>query len=95
MTTPAEDRILTSDDVGADPAPRWPIDIRPNGTVLFDGIAIGGLDVTGGPTLHDPLATDEPRLTLNLGWMRLAGLHVRLQDDPDVDHHRDGIVLER
>lgn len=66
------------------------ITIRPNGTLLFDGIAIGGLDA--GAMLDDGT---NARLTLNLGWMRLAGLHITVQADPDVDRKRDGIVLER
>ena len=73
--------------VGTDAAPEstWPIEVRPNGTVIYDGIAIGGLDLVG----------TAPRLTVNLGWCRLAGLSVTVQGDPDVDRKRGGVVLSR
>lgn len=73
----------------------WPIEVRPNGTILFDGIAIGGLDLTEPPPGTPISVTESPRLTLNAGWIRLAGLRFRVQDDPSVDSHRDGLVLER
>lgn len=34
-------------------------------------------------------------LTINLGWARLAGLGVRVENDPAVDRFRSGVVLER
>jgi len=34
-------------------------------------------------------------VTLNLGWMRLAGLGLIVEDDPQQDRHRDGVVLRR
>jgi hypothetical protein len=34
-------------------------------------------------------------LSVNLGWARLAGLKVRIEADPTVDRHRNGVVLER
>lgn len=74
-------------------AVQWPLDIRPNGTVTYDGIAIGGLmfvvDAGEEPNIS------YPRLTLNLGWMRAAGLHVTIEGDPRVDRQRGGTVLER
>lgn len=78
----------------------WPIEIRPNGTVIYDGIAIGGLDfadamIRDGVAGAEPARVSSPRLTLNLGWLRLAGVGIRIEDDPTVDHHRDGVVLER
>jgi len=48
--------------------------------------------------LHDGLPVgsyDDGTLTVNLGWCRLAGLSVRVEDDPQVDRHRDGVALER
>lgn len=64
-----------------------PLAIRPNGTVTYDGIAIGGLALD--------LEAEGDRLTLNLGWMRAAGLHVTIEGDPRVDRQRGGTVLER
>jgi hypothetical protein len=34
-------------------------------------------------------------LELNLGWCRMAGLSLRVHDDPAIDRHRGGIALER
>lgn len=69
----------------------WPIEVRANGTVIFDGIAIGGLSVDA----LEGDAPERPRLTLNLGWLRLAGVGITLENDPTVDRNRTGIVLER
>lgn len=55
--------------------------VRDEGAILFDGMAVG--------RYHDG------KLTVNLGWARLAGLGIVVQADPDVDRKRDGIVLER
>lgn len=79
---------------------QWPLDIRPNGTVTYDGIAIGALDFTdeevpAGTPITAPPTVAVPRLTLNLGWMRAAGLHVTIEGDPRVDRQRGGTVLER
>lgn len=38
---------------------------------------------------------DTEVLVLNLGWMRMAGLGVRVQGDPDVDRNRSGVVFTR
>lgn len=79
----------------------WPLAVRPNGTLTFDGIAIGALEFVGGAPLPPPVGEKagaeraEPRLTLNLGWLRAAGLHVRIEGDPQVDRKRGGLVLER
>lgn len=74
----------------------WPIEIRPNGTVIYDGIAIGGLDLTdtdvGGKGCDE---CEFPRLTLDLGWCKAAGLRVLIKADPAVDRKRGGIFLER
>jgi len=72
----------------------WPIEVRPNGTVMYDGIAIGGLDYDVADT-ESIVATGKPRLTLNLGWIRAAGLRIKVLDDPAVERHRDGITLDR
>lgn len=74
----------------------WPIEVRPNGTVIFDGIAIGGLDFTNEDADGKGCEGLEiPRLTLNLGWMRAAGMRITIEGDPRVDRNRTGIVLER
>lgn len=57
------------------------LDIRDDDAVMFDGFPVGVLDAGV--------------LTLNLGWCRLAGLSLRVEDDPSIDHHRDGVALER
>lgn len=38
---------------------------------------------------------EDSTVILNLGWCRLAGLSVRIEDDPKVDRHRDGLILDR
>lgn len=35
------------------------------------------------------------QITLNLGWCRMAGIAVTIEDDPKIDHHRGGIFLHR
>lgn len=67
--------------------PDWPIEIRPNGTVIYDGVAIGGLSLD--------TDTPRPRLTLNLGWMRAADVGITIEGDPQVDRKRGGVVLKR
>lgn len=37
----------------------------------------------------------EPVITLNLGWMSMAGVHIRVLADPVVDRKRDGVLLDR
>lgn len=83
-----------TETAGAETATKdWPIEVRPNGTIVFDGIAIGGLDLV----VEDDGVPDKqhPRVTLNLGWCRAAGVRVRVEGDPRVDHQRNGLVLER
>lgn len=63
------------------PDPESPWTIKDNGALCFDGMVVGKLEAE--------------RLTVNLGWAKAAGLAVTVQDDPAVDHHRGGIVLER
>lgn len=54
---------------------------RDDGLLSYDGIAIGN-QVDG-------------HLVLNLGWLRAAGLRIKLLADPEVDNRRGGVVLER
>jgi hypothetical protein len=63
---------------------------RPNGTLVYNGMAVGRVDTE---TMLDD--GTNARLVLNLGWMKAAGLRVTVQGDPEVDHRRNGIVLER
>lgn len=65
---------------------KYALDIRPDGKVILDGIVCGRIEESDDGGL---------RLTLNLGWCREAGFHVKLLADPEVDRHRDGVVLER
>lgn len=55
--------------------------VRPNGSLVYDSIVVGRVD--------------NSTLVLNLGWARAAGLGVRVEADPAVDHKRGGIVLAR
>lgn len=34
-------------------------------------------------------------LVLHLSWLKMAGLHVKVFGDPEVDRKRDGVVFER
>ena len=54
---------------------------KPGETLVYDGIVVGRLEDSG--------------VTLNLGWLREAGAHVKIVADPEVDKTRGGIVLER
>jgi hypothetical protein len=63
---------------------------RPNGTLVYNGLAVGRVDTEA--KLDDGT---NARLILNLGWMKAAGLRITVQADPDVDHKRGGVVLER
>jgi len=95
MGTEPQDRTTPPAENAVSTRPReWPIEVRPNGTILFDGIAIGGLDLVG-DGVGAQVSDGYPRLTLNAGWIRLAGLSFRVQDDPERDSHRDGLVLDR
>lgn len=66
------------------------IDIVDN-KLLYHGMVVGRVALEA--SLDEPVA--EPVIVLNLGWAREAGVHVRVLDDPEVDRHRDGKVLER
>ena len=61
------------------------LEIRDDGRVSFDGIAVGNVETEGDRTV----------LIVNLGWARAAGLGIRVLDDPAVERHRNGITLER
>lgn len=62
--------------------------IREDGAITFDAAPIGRVVEDGGEG-------SQARLVLNLGWMKLAGVSITLQDDPEVEHHRGGIAFER
>lgn len=68
--------------------PAWHnyIEVRANGTVLFDEAIIGRAEL-------DP--DGKPRLILNLGWLKAVGMGITLQNDPDVDTQRNGFVIQR
>lgn len=55
--------------------------IRPDGKVVYDDILVGRFDAG--------------HLTLDLGWLKAAGVKVTIKADPDLDRVRGGIVLER
>lgn len=38
---------------------------------------------------------EDDKLILNLGWAKIAGLGLIVHDDPEVDHHRNGITFQR
>lgn len=60
--------------------------ILPGGGLMLAGTIIGEMGY------H---ADGRPQITLNLGWLRLANVAIRVLDDPEVDHHRGGVTLER
>lgn len=53
------------------------------GVLTHDGYSVGQYDAEQGV------------LVLNLGWCRLAGLGLVVEDDPRRDNHRSGISLAR
>lgn len=65
----------------ADATAEQTLTIRPDGLLTHNGIAVGRLDGT--------------TLVLNAGWCRLAGLSIAVQNDPDVDRNRSGLILDR
>jgi hypothetical protein len=69
------------------------IEITDSGKIMYDGMVIG-LQKDEEHNLPDGFKV-EPVIVLDLGWCKMAGVHVRVLDDPEVDHHRDGKVLDR
>lgn len=70
------------------------IEITEAGRIVLNGMVIG--TVTEGEYVQEEGGWKvEPLVTLNLAWMKMAGVHLVVLDDPEVDHHRDGKVLER
>lgn len=57
------------------------LDLAAGGIIMHNGLPVG--------TYADCT------ITLNLGWCRLAGLGVIIEDDPAVDRHRTGRALDR
>lgn len=64
------------------------LSIRDNGTLSYDGVAIGRI----GP---DEVVGAGERLFINAGWMKAAGLGLTIEADPQVDRKRGGILLQR
>lgn len=62
------------------------VTILPTGGLMINGAIVGA-------TQYDE--DGAPLLTLNLGWLRLAGVRIRIEDDPIRDRHRGGVALER
>lgn len=77
------DQVQTHPGTGTVSQQRWSHSISTDGPerLLFDGIVVGTLE--------------PDRVLINLGWAKAAGLHVRIEADPAVDHKRGGIVLDR
>jgi hypothetical protein len=63
--------------------------------IAYDGMVIGTVTRAEYHVEGTGLDRMEPVITLNLGWMKMAGVHVTVLDDPAVDHHRDGIAFDR
>ena len=67
-----------------------------NGKLLHEGMVIGMLTEEEQHQRDDTGAVImTPTIVLNLGWMKLAGVHVRILADPELDRHRNGVVLDR
>lgn len=56
------------------------------GALVHEGAIIGSVG------WHDD---GRPLITLNLGWLRLGGIALKVLDDPERDRHRGGVFLER
>lgn len=59
--------------------------VRADGVITHRGLSVG--------MYEDREEAD--LLVLNLGWFRLAGLSIRVEDDPQSDRHQTGLTLER
>jgi hypothetical protein len=69
------------------------IEITDTGKIMYDGMCVG-IVKEDEVNLPDGFKV-ETVIVLDLGWCKMAGVHVRVLDDPEVDHHRDGKVLDR
>lgn len=78
-----------STDVATSPGQYAELRIRQDGKLVFEH---DGEAVIVGRYEH---SSSGGLLTLNLGWMREAGLHITLLADPERERPRNGIVLER
>jgi hypothetical protein len=65
-----------------------------DGKLVHDGMVIGVV-AEEEHTQDEGGWKVEPTITLNLGWCKMAGVHVRVLGDPVVDRKRGGIVLDR
>lgn len=81
--TPAPEAPAPEAGTVPTPTPTLVCDLR--GRLIYDGMVIG--EVEG--------RADGDYLVLNLGWLRLAGIGLRVEADPRIDRQRDGIVLDR
>lgn len=89
VPTPSDPVVSASAVINTlDAFPRWHdvIEVRANGSILFDEAIIGRAEL-------DP--DGKPRLILNLGWLKAVGMGITLQNDPDVDTQRSGFVIQR
>ncbi len=60
---------------------------------IADGVVIHGHRIIGAVDYHED---GLPMLTLDLGWLRLGGVAIKLLDDREGgDSHRNGVFLER
>lgn len=70
------------------------IEIRDDGRIVCDGMVVGKVSEEEWPAKGGGF-TMAPTISLQLGWCKEAGVHVRVLGDPAVDRQRDGKVLER
>lgn len=62
-----------------------PVLVQNGAALMFNGFPVGTVETV--------------KVTLNLGWCRLAGLHVRVEADPQYDgvalRNHQGVLLDR
>lgn len=85
---------MTDTPNDATSVPPAALSLHPSGSLVYDGIVVGTY-YNNGATNPDAPEPQRDVLELNLGWLRAAGLGIRVLDDPTVDRHRGGVTLER
>ena len=71
------------------------MELTDKGVLLHDGMAVGHIGEEDWPVEGPEMFVAAPTIVLNLGWCRMAGVHVVVLDDPERDRHRNGITLQR
>lgn len=67
--------------------------LRDDGKLVVDDLMVGRVEEIEWMT--DDGFIVEPTITIFLGLAKMAGVHIRLADDPEVERHRGGWAFER